>query len=53
MLLHTIMLCLVMKIENGNEGSLEKHFIIQHSSFSMAFSVHSNVHIFAFLAELF
>ena len=31
---------------------LKKKFITQHSSFSMAFSVHSNVHIFAFLYVL-
>ena len=48
MLSHTIMLCSVTEIENGNEGILEKNFITQHLSFSMAFSVHSNVHIFAF-----
>ena len=48
MLSHTVTLCSVTKIENGNEGSLEKNFITQHSSFSVAFSVHSNVHIFAF-----
>ena len=49
---HTVTLCSVMEIENGSEGNLEKNFITQHSSFSVAFSVHSNVHIFAFLYVL-
>ena len=48
MLSHNIMLCSVTEIENGNEGSLAKNFITHHSSFSVASSVHSNVHIFAF-----
>ena len=46
MLSHTVTLCSVTEIENGNEGSLDKKFITQHLSFSVAFSVHSNVHIF-------
>ena len=48
MLSHTVMLCSVTEIENSNEGSIEKNFITQHSNLSVAFSVHSNVHIFAF-----